>query len=91
MALLRSEAQTHTFIFIFSFQLIQANNAAALSANTSVSGDKTDKFVEAKLRDLVQRQSRLIAELKRQCLMVTEKLVRSRPVFSNLFEFGNHP
>ena len=86
------QIRTSLLIFIFSFQLIQANNAAAaLSANTSVSGDKTDKFVEAKLRDLVQRQSRLIAELKRQCLMVTEKLVRSRPVFSNLFEFGNHP
>ena len=86
------QIRTSLLIFKFSFQLIQANNAAAaLSANTSVSGDKTDKFVEAKLRDLVQRQSRLIAELKRQCLMVTEKLVRIRLVFLNLFEFGKHP
>jgi hypothetical protein len=46
-----------------------ANNSA------TVPEAKTDRFVEAKLRDLVQRQSKLIAELKRQCLLVTDKLV----------------
>lgn len=47
---------------------------SAISANPSES--KNEKFVEAKLRDLIQRQSKLISELKRQCLLVADKLVR---------------
>jgi len=60
-------------LFIIALQLLKASSAAAAAANSAEA--KTDRFVEAKLRDLIQRQSKLIAELKRQCLLVADKLV----------------